>query len=664
MTLQEGFGIGAFQNKKSASTLADGFSGMVATVPSFLNDQQKLVVESAIDGVKLVIAGAGTGKTTGCILARADYLYAKRPGKIAILAFNKSVQVELENRVQTALSPVASAHTSVFTNHSIAYRLVMKNLDLLKLPAKTEVLDKDWKMVAWLKEQRTAEMGKAPKDRLPGFEPMYLKLTDPQVRAMLMCEELSHARNMPAGLAKNEFRVLRDITAEYVDGFIRWARLNRCLYGKLMFRDLLPLAAQLPIEAYESFGFKHILVDEAQDLNADQHAVIAKFAKVVDSLLLVGDPSQCIYKFTGSRPDMFTGIINRYDNVETFHLTINYRSDEPILGIANSLLENQLKSPIKLAPNTSRPGSPVVNLSDPKSMVPWLQSALNSGTKPSDIAILYRVNAHALKVEIALTQAGIPYQSKSGSFFEHQSVQDIFAYLRFLHPASERTQEDWETIVSHVKYLGQKTADAAWNESKGKPLSLRMPPSSIKTRGQKEAWHQLVHNCDLLSEFMLTSHNNPSVDLDHVVTRYVRPAWEDRWADDPERLNEADMIANALIEWAAGYSNIQQLLKFAQEMSVQDPQGIVLSTVHKAKGLEWPTVLLWNLGDGTFPLSHNRVDYEEEMCILYVAVTRAKTNLVLIKSDQGHAGEYSMLHKLSEEQSKQFKELLDLLDGF
>jgi len=663
MTLQEGFGIGAFKNKPTQVTLADGFAGIATNIPSFLNDQQRAVVESSIDGVKLVIAGAGTGKTTGCILARADYLYAKRPGKIAILAFNKSVQLELEDKVQTALSPIAAANTSVFTNHSIAYRLVMKNLGVLKLPAKTEVVDKDWKMIAWLKEQRTAEMGKSPSERLPGFEPAFLKFTDPQMRALLMCEELSSARGLPSGLAKNEFRVLRDTTTEYVDGFLRWARLNRCLYGKLMFRDLLPLAARLPIEAYESFGFKHVLVDEAQDLNTDQHEVVGKFAEVVESLLLVGDPSQCIYKFNGSRPDMFTGIATRYKNVETFHLSINYRSNEPILNMANSLLENQLRSPIRLQPSTSKPGTPVVNLSDPKSLVPWIRSALNSGTKPSEIAVLYRVNAHSLKVEIALTQAGIPYQSRSGSFFEHQAVQDIFAYLRFLHPASQREQEDWETIVSHAKYLGQKTADAAWAESKGKPLSLRLPPSSIKTRGQKEAWHQLVHNCEVICDSMLGSRNNPSVDIDNLVTRYVKPAWEDRWADDPERLGEAEMIAGALIEWAAGYKDIPELLKFAKEMSVQDPHGVVLSTVHKAKGLEWPVVALWNLGDGTFPLSHSRVDYEEEMCILYVAVTRAKTNLVLVKSENTSHNS-SLLHRLSEEQSKQFQELLDLFDGF
>jgi DNA helicase-2/ATP-dependent DNA helicase PcrA len=662
MTLQDGFGPGAFSNKAATPTLGAGFSGVTATIPTFLNEQQKAVVTSSIGGVKLVIAGAGTGKTTGCILARADYLYAKRPGKIAIMAFNKSVQLELEERVQTALSPIAAANTSVFTNHGIAYRLVMKNLNLLTLPAKTEVIDKDWKMIAWLKEQRTAEMGKSVTDRLPDFEPIFLKFTDPQMRALLMCEEVSGARGIPVGLAKNDFKLLKETATEYVEKFLRWARLNRCLFGKLMFRDLLPLAARLPAEAYESFGFKHILVDEAQDLNVDQHAVISKFSSVADSVLMVGDPSQCIYKFNGSRPDLFTNISNSYANVETFHLSINYRSDQPILNLANSLLEKQLKSPIVLTPDTSKPGTPVVNLADPKSMVPWIQSELKSGRKPTDIAILYRVNAHALKVEIALTQAGIPYQSRSGSFFEHSAVQDIFAYLRFLHPSSERTQEDWETIVGHMKYLGQKTADAAWSESKGKPLAMRLPPSTIKTRGQREAWQQLLHRCDLIAEFMLASNNNPSVDLDYITNHYVKPSWEERWADDPERLAEAEMIANALIEWAAGYRNIPELLQFAKEMAIQDPNGIVLSTVHKAKGLEWPVVILWNLGDGTFPLSHSRVDYEEEMCILYVAVTRAKKNLVLIKSSETSAG--SMLHRLSDEQSKQFQELLTMLDGF
>lgn len=658
--LQDGFGSGPVVYRSadagvavpvgSASptqVLADGFGEVTRPVIfDRLNQDQKKII-AAGNKRKLIVAGAGTGKTSGVLLPMCEELYRRKPGKIGIFSFGVAIKEELEEKVRTELSFMAASKTKVMTNHGLGLSLVMRNLELLGLPLNSDIEAVVWKMVVWFREQAKVETGLSKAERSPTFRMEFNQLSDPQIKAMLALEEVMIANGEETKEDKvaeriNDFPVLRGdrkrsipaMPADIVRDFIHWAKLQRLVHGKLMFRDLLPLAAQLPEDCFRQLQIRHILVDEAQDLSADQHAVIRKLSEVVDTTLFVGDPAQCIYRFSGSRPDLFMGISKSYDEVEQFTLGVNYRCDEPILDLANHLLKNIIRSPVRLTPPHDRQGTPIdFGVATGDELVAKIRDRIVSGEKPKDMVVLTRTNSQLLGIELALTKAEITYNCWSGSLFEDKSVDDFLAYIRFL--AGERTYSDWETIVSHVKFLGKKTGEEAWNVSGGDPL--KMPsgwhPHTIKGDQMRKRWFDLMNRLRELRT--MTTASNPA--WPKLLHMQLTNIWEERWPDDPEKFANAEDIATVFVDWAQSVADPATLLDKIETMSVQDPNGIVLSTLHKFKGLERNTVILWNIGigdgkvRGLFPLHSG--DYEEEACIFYVGVTRAKHHLILLKAE-------------------------------
>lgn len=646
--LPEGFGFAPVRQE----TLSEGF-GTAATVSvgslkARCNPQQRDVVEAPASGVALAIAGAGCGKTSGVILPRTEELYTKSPGTIGVLAFNVSIKEELTEKVSN-LHPSVAANTKVYTNHGLALRLVKDNLNTLGLPTTSDVEGADWKVLKFLREQRALQLRDVPQE--PGYRMELHELDEPKMKALFKAEETATARGVNPADVLGDFKALKSVKPEVAVDFIRWAKSTRLKNGILMFRDLLPLAAKLPIEAYEGLNIKHVLVDEAQDLSVDQHVVIRKLYEAGQSLTLVGDVAQCIYRFSGARPDLFLGITQRYAEagVTVFPLETNYRCDQPILDLANEVLEQFIDTPIRLKPPGPRPGSPIAVFDEPFSLIPWIQMKLEDGARGKDIAVLFRANAHILQAEIMLSLAGIPYQCRGGSFFEHRAVDDVLSYFRFLQPNAVLDKDDWDTIVGHVKFLGQKTADASWAESKGNPLALDGYPSSCRSGNQRKLWDGLMDFLGRTKRTYFDSDYNPSLVIAEVHARKTGAVWEERWADDPEKWEEALEIKAALVEWAKNFNRVSDFMTAMKELSPTDPNGVMLSTVHKAKGLEWDYVALFNLGEGTFPLAGSHVDSEEEACIMYVGVTRARKELALIKGAGEKSGP-SILHEIAERQ--------------
>lgn len=649
--LSDGFGTGPVKMRCANAgvsepvdqlmDLGDGFASQPAEPKSLqrLNDEQRSIVKDKAKR-KLVMAGAGSGKTTGVLLPACDELYRRAPGKIGIFAFGRSIKEELEEKIKTQLDPMVVSKVKVMTNHGLGLMMVKRNLEALGLPAHSDVEGVLWKMVVWYKEQAQLQ-SKNAQAQTPFYAKTFAYYTDPQIKSILAVEErvIAHGLNYTPDVVFNfakEYKTLKPLLekengAQYLSEYILWARAVRLIHGKLMFRDLLPLAAQLDAEAFKFLGLRHVLIDEAQDLSADQHAVLKKLTSVVETVLWIGDYAQCIFRFSGSRPDLFTGIPGTYGNVETFTMGINYRCDEPILDLANYLLAKVIKSPVRLSPPYSRQGDAIeTGEAVPEDLVNWVIRREHSGEHRKDMAVLTRTNGQLLSVELALTKAGISYNCWGGSLFEHKVVEDILAYIRFL--VSEKTYQDWETIVSHVKYMGKKTAEESWKFTKGDPLSRwdDWCPSSLKSAVQKQRWLELIK---FLSELSQDFNSGYARNWTYQLHNYLKGVWDERWGDDLERLEEAKDIADTIIPWMANFEP-KLLLKQIENMSIQDPDGIVLSTAHKFKGLERNSVALWNVGDGKerglFPLSSG--EHEEEACVFYVAVTRARNNLILLKN--------------------------------
>lgn len=612
--------------------LGDGFGSFKAN--SRLNDQQRAAVTAPL-GVVQVIAGAGTGKTSGVILPRASYLYNELPGTVCILAFNKAVQNELAAKVRTELNSAVSSNTKIYTNDALAYKLVMKYKSLLSLPDNTELVGKPWVQYKWLRERASQESDLSNSDRLPNFRAEFNQFDDNIFKALFEIEERARVLQRPVSSFVEEFsKVIGHLKDGVAEDFVKWHKINRVLFGKLLFRDLMPLANDLPDWCFENLGFTHVLIDEAQDLNIEQHEFCKKLSKFAESMTFVGDPCQCIYKWRGARPDLFINLSKNYPGCQVFPLEFNYRCDQPILDVANDLLINQLDAPIMLRAPEARPGKSPMR-TNYRGLVPWIKEQLQANAKPEDIAVLIRTNSQAMWLELELSKARIPYNCKSGSFFEDQAAIDILSYFRLLR--GTREFEDWKTIVNHVKFLGKETAEASWKTTKGDPRTLKGYPEACRFGRMKQRWDDLLKQLDDFSYYM--GNSPPNVIIDEIYNTCVLQAWQDRWPDDPSRFGEAVEIKNALRDWASDFNTVDELLIALNRIGSTDDDedeetqtGVTISTVHKAKGLEWDHVIVWNVGLGLFPLLRPGSDYEEELCILYVAVTRARKSLVFIRN--------------------------------
>jgi DNA helicase-2/ATP-dependent DNA helicase PcrA len=652
--LAGGFGSAPVQKPEpSGSTLGQGFAAKMGADLSGLNPQQREAAEAPADGTELIIAGAGCGKTK-TILKRAEHLYFEHPGTIGVISFARSVKDELEERIHNTTNPLVAANIKVMTNHAVGNRLVMNNLGALGLPKGTEIVSQEWKITKLMKDRMEVEAGLSPDKRAPHYSPIFNRYTDSQIKALFRAEEKLSAegidiaarfqgRTSGAGSVQfdevikvfKSFKVLKELDPQYMAQFVLWARIVRMVEGKLMFRDLLPLAALLPVEAYKIFRFQHVLVDEAQDLSVDQHTVVQKLASVVTSMTFVGDPGQCIYRFSGARPDLFLTIPERYPGTQTRFLEVNYRSTEPILDLANHLLENHLGAPLRLLPNGEQRGEPIEHFDGTReNLLKWLEALTNSGVNTQDIAILFRSNVNALDVEVALSSAGIRYNCWSGSFFEHAVVEDMLAYFRLL-TSKFPVYEDWERVVTHVKFLGKKTAEDSWASAKNDPTRAATP-ASCRSGFQQKRFGELLRFLSGLRNQMKyadSTTQNPNTPLSDYVNHlrtYLNGVWEERWPDDPEKLREAGEVADAFVQWINGRAP-SDVLDAIENTITQDPGGVVLSTVHKFKGLEREYVGLWSVGVGAFPKNWDSTDHEEEMCIFYVAATRAKKRLTIFQ---------------------------------
>jgi superfamily I DNA/RNA helicase len=191
----------------------------------------------------------------------------------------------------------------------------------------------------------------------------------------------------------------------------------------------------------------------------------------------------------------------------------------------------------------------------------------------------------------------------------------------FYDPEEGVDQEDWENVVGLTKFLGKKTAEESWNRSPGEPLKNKKAPAACRSANQRRLWDDLIY-------FLETIPNYASVPLAvRAVVQKLSATWDQRWADDPSKSKEATEVMNAFASWASNFKSIQEVIDESKKIK-ETTGGVTLSTVHKFKGLERNCIALWKVGF-SFPMQHEKADKEEEACIFYVAVTRARHILAM-----------------------------------
>jgi DNA helicase-2/ATP-dependent DNA helicase PcrA len=602
-----------------------------------LNDQQRAAVEHG-DEPLLVIAGAGSGKTmTLAARVARRVLDGADPQRVLLLTFSRRAALEMERRVGRVLhqalgwastrKPPALHWAGTF--HSIGARLLRDHAGALGLPETFTIHDRgDAEDLMALTRQQLGFA--AAKKRFP------LKGTCLAIYSRVV--------NSQASLA--------DVLREHYPWCLEWEdelrQLFRAYVGEkqqqhaLDYDDLLLYWAQMMGDAAlaRAIGarFDHVLVDEYQDTNRLQAAILQGLKPDGRGLTVVGDDAQAIYAFRAAEVRNILDFPAQF-GARVLPLERNYRSTQAILDASNAVIaqagERFAKTLWSDAASSDKPK--LVSVADEAAQAGWVADQVllqrEMGMTLKSQAVLFRTSHHSAALELELTRRNIPFVKFGGlKFLEAAHIKDVLAVLRWAqNPKSRMAGFRVAQLVPGIGPASARKLLDAMEQSADPVSALRgfKAPAAAA-----EDWAQFIATYDTLRE-----HSGWPADLE-LVQRWYAPQLQRLHDDAPVR--QADLTQLARI--AAGYASRE---RFLTELTLDPPDAtsdeagephrdedyLILSTIHSAKGQEWKAVYVLNVVDGCMPadLSTGRAaEIEEERRLLYVAMTRAKQQLQLM----------------------------------
>jgi DNA helicase-2/ATP-dependent DNA helicase PcrA len=611
-----------------------------------LNPEQREAVLH-VDGPLLILAGAGSGKTR-VIVHRIAHLIGERharAGEVLAVTFTNKAAEEMRTRVERLLG--GDCHDVwLSTFHSLCARLLRREAPNIGLTRDFIIYDSADQLAAVKQVMRDLQVDEA-----------YI-----QPRAALA--HISHAKNRmetAEALAAHRGNPREEQLAKV------YARYQQVLAssGALDFDDLLLRTVQLLEETdagrrYSS-RFRYVLVDEYQDTNRPQYLLIRHLAAAHQNICVVGDPDQSIYQWRGADLKNILDFEQDFPNAKVVRLERNYRSTQIILDAATSVISrNLLRKEKRLW--TERAGGDRITylragdeIEEADFIARTARMALREDTD-ARMAVLYRINAQSRVLEDALRREGVAYRIVgSVRFYERKEIKDALAYLKLiLNPDDDVS---FRRIVNvPARGIGKSVMDALERVPAGHaaPLLAQAAPASASLwarleRGLQEglfagrqaaslrAFHELMTG---LRE--MVSREALSAAIGKVLDRcgYLPDLREDRSEEAEARIENLAELVSAAREFEARQAE-PTLAAFVDQLSllseVDEEQGsrdarILLMTLHSAKGLEFPVVVIAGMEEGLFP--HSRAheddgDLEEERRLCYVGMTRAQDRLLL-----------------------------------
>lgn len=605
-----------------------------------LNDEQYAAV-TAEPGPALVLAGAGSGKTR-TLTYRVAYLLHQgvQPSEILLLTFTNKAAREMLERVED-LTGIPRRKLWGGTFHSIAQRILRVHGETVGLKRNYSILDE-------------SEAETILKGAIQARDPKFIK-TKNNPKPKVLKNLISYARNTRTSVrdeAGDRYPFL-DGMEEKAEAFHKDYQKAKLEQQVVDYDDLLEyflglLQKNPEIAAHYQNRFKHILVDEFQDTNRLQSDIVDALASH-HQVMAVGDDAQCIYTWRGANFDNIMRFKERHEEAELHKIETNYRSSPEILAYANEILRNQ---PAGLgynkelrAVNPSGEKPYFVPLMDARGQAQFIiqriEGLTEEGRDLSEIAVLYRAHYQAMDLQMELSRQNIDYQITSGvRFFEQAHIKDFTAQLRFAsNPADVSAFARFACLLPKI---GPKTAERLHKFTRERAKKLEKNFADILVSEEvlkkvpsdaKEEWPCLAETIRELVQAIPEQSPQELVELAlegwySSFIREIYPNWTER-ADDLQ----------SLVAFAARYETLEELLAqlvlLSSESNERSPEDLKnclrLTTIHQAKGLEFPVVFVIGLADGTFPLKRtiDEGDLEEERRLFYVAVTRAMKELYL-----------------------------------
>lgn len=600
-----------------------------------LNEAQREAV-LATEGPVLIVAGAGAGKTK-TVTYRIAYLIEQgiAPENILAITFTNKAAAEMRTRAYDLL-PGNLNNTSGFvprnsdasrgetgplitTFHSLCVRILREHAQLVGRNKNFTILDED-------------DAKSLIKEIVEGMG-LETKQWEPKKLRAIISREKNDGRNwddLAGNVSSNFESILIKVWEQYE---------KLCTERNTFdFDDLLICVVKIfnthknVLENYQN-RFLYIHVDEYQDTNKIQYNLVQLIAQKNKNLCVVGDSDQTIYTWRGARIENILRFEDDYAEAKIIRLEQNYRSTKNIITAANAVIENNTIRQAKTLRTESMPGEPIhiINVFDEKREAEFCVleciELIDSGVKPSDIAILYRANFQSRSFEEMFMRYHIPYKILGTKFYDRREVKDVLSYIRAA--LSPESLHDIKRIINvPTRGIGKVTIAKLFAGMQNElPAKMQIKISQFYT---------FLNEIKTFAEY-----HHPNETINFVLEKSgLEDELKKEGVEGIERIQNIRELASVSV----GYNHLDfteahmalledaALLGDQDELSADD-EGVRLMTIHASKGLEFPYVFVVGLEHGLLPSERDgkssKEDKEEERRLFYVAITRAKTKVYL-----------------------------------
>ncbi|MFO7799713.1 ATP-dependent helicase [Rhodohalobacter sp.] len=583
------------------------------------------------DGPVLLVAGAGTGKTRTLVYRVSRLVESgSDPSEILLLTFTRRSAHEMLRRASQILDERCQ-RVEGGTFHHYCSKLLHQNAESIGYPENFTIIDAADAMDVINLVRSRMDIPKERK-RFPKKSTLYSIISS----------------------SVNKQRSIRETIEDEYPQFISYLEKIEELYSKYQdykeinfvmdFDDLLVKTRDLLLNNEEirtqvASKNRYVMVDEYQDTNALQAELTRLFSSYHKNVMAVGDDAQSIYSFRGADHKNMMRFPDLFENTRIIKLEENYRSTQRILDVANRVLEEaREKFDKKLYTNNEKGDLPglvkAANMNDQsRFLTQMILNLREQGSELNDIAVLFRNGRDSFDLEVMLNKKDIPYIKYGGQkFTEAAHVKDVLAHLRVL--LNPKDSISWNRILMLIDGIGPKTAEDLflWSHQNGDPFRPQNAPNI-----SERYLTQLKALGDLFSKLKQLSGSVPE-QLQAVVD-YYSVFCKKRFDDHPKRMKDLETF----VDISGTYRSLDVMIEeialdpieataIETETAQKDESPLILSTIHSAKGLEWRTVFLIQCLDGILPSGYALDDedqLDEEVRLLYVAVTRAKENLFI-----------------------------------
>ena len=599
-----------------------------------LNPEQ-LAVATAPGGPMLVVAGAGSGKTRALTYRLAWLVHhGIEPGRIMLVTFTNRAAREMLSRVEVLVKQ-RTREIWGGTFHHIANRILRTHGKRLDIAPDFTILDREDSkdlLASCVQEAGvdTKQRRFPQKNVLAAISSFVQNTLDPletviSTRFPMFIQELDGIEKvLVLYTAKKRRRQLLD----FDDLLSAWLRL---------------MSEHDDVREMLAGQFLHILVDEYQDTNAIQGAIVDLLASRHRNLAVVGDDSQSIYSFRGASFENIITFTDRYPEAREYRLETNYRSVPEILTLANaSIAQNARRLPKTLRAIRSSGLKPTVvpcqdHFTQSRFIAEYVLHLLDEGRCLNDVAVLYRSHWHSLEIQLEFQRRNIPFQIRGGlRFFEQAHMKDVLCYMRVLQ--NPRDELAWLRLLKMLPRVGSALSRRVWRRigDAADPFNeiFTTETASLLPASARPFYGEFTHLLKKTAEL-----DSPGEIIDLVLKEFYDDYLVSHYDGAAMRREDIRALAN----FAGQYQNVEAFLadvslagEFSGETCVAGPteqEFVILSTIHQAKGLEWPVVFIPWLADGRFPtdMAMNKdEDLQEERRVFHVAVTRARDEIYLV----------------------------------